>query len=317
MRFLVAGTGGVGGYFGGLLARAGVDVWFLARGPHLQALSTTGLHVRSTDGDFVVPPGRMTGRAEDAGLCDVVLFCVKTYDTDTAARAVAPAVDGRTVVISLQNGIDSGDRLSVLLPHCTVYGGIAYVYATISAPGEVTETGGPRKIIFGPLDASVPDPRGERILDVCGAAGITATLSPSIRTDLWKKFVFISAVGGVTALTRLTLGEILSVPETRAMLEEAMRETAAVACAAGIALESSLIPGMFDTLKRFDNRSRSSLYYDLARGKPLEIEAFSGAVIRLGTRLGVPTPVHRVLYASLLPYHRLHQHAPHSSPDPR
>jgi 2-dehydropantoate 2-reductase len=315
MKFLIAGTGGVGGFFGGLLARAGTEVWFLARGTHLQALQSTGLHVRSTGGDFIIPPGRMVGRAEEAGLCDVVLFCVKSYDTETAARVIAPVVSRTTAVISLQNGVDNEQRLRSLLPHGTIFGGIAYVYATITAPGEVSETGGPKKIVFGPLAPAAADLRGEGILAILQAAGIPTTLSRDIRTDLWKKFIFISAVGGVTALTRLTLGEILAVQETRTMLEEAMKEAAAVAGAAGVILEPSLIPGMFDTLKRYDNRTRSSMYYDLAHGKPLEIEAFSGTVVRLGTHHGVSTPVHRLLYASLLPHHLMHQHhSAHPSP---
>jgi 2-dehydropantoate 2-reductase len=197
----------------------------------------------------------------------------------------------------------------------TVYGGVAYIYATITAPGEIREAGGPKKIVFGPMDGA-PEPRGDAILTTLRAAGITATLSGDIRTDLWKKFIFISAVGGMTALTRLTLGEILTVEETCSMLRGAMDEAVAVARAAGIALDDALVPGMFDTLRQFDNRSRSSMYHDLAHGRPLEIETLSGTLCRLGREYRVPTPVHGMLYAGLLPHHRAVQRPSiHPSPD--
>jgi 2-dehydropantoate 2-reductase len=317
MKFCIVGTGGVGGYFGGKLANAGSEVWFIARGAHLQALRGRGLHIHATDEDFVIPPGRMTDRPEDAGVCDVVLVCVKAYDTESAARMIAPVVGKGTLVISLQNGIENETTLRSVLREGTVYGGIAYIYATMTAPGEISETGGPKKIVFGPMEAGTTDPRGEEILAVMSAAGITATFSMDIRTELWKKFVFISAIGGVTALTRLTLGELLTVKETCTMLEEAMQEGVAVAGSMGVVLDPSLIPGMFETLHRFDNRSRSSMYYDLTHGKPLEIEAFSGTIVRLGLLHAVPTPVHRMLYATLLPHHLLHRHLSTQQPSAR
>jgi 2-dehydropantoate 2-reductase len=316
MKYCVVGAGGVGGYFGGKLAMSGPEVWFLARGEHLQAMRRAGLRVNASDERFVVPPGRMTDAPEEIGVCDVVLFCVKCYDTVPAARMIPPLADDSTVIISLQNGIDNEVQIGEVVRRGAVYGGIAYVYATITAPGEISETGGPKKLVFGPLDTGHVDPRGSAILAGMQAAGIPATLSDDIRTDLWKKFIFISAVGPVTALTRLTLGEILAVDETRTLLEEAMHEAAAVARAAGIVLGASLVPGMFDTLRRFDNRSRSSMYNDLATGKPLEIEAFSGTIVRLGQERGVPTPVHRMLYAALLPHHRSRQRpSPHHPPE--
>ena len=309
MKFCVVGAGGVGGYFGGKLAGSGAEVWFLARGAHLLAMQQGGLRIGAVDEHFIVPPGRMTDRAEEVGACDVVLFCVKSYDTETAARMIRPLVGDRTIVISLQNGIDNEETIRSLVPAGAVYGGIAYIYATITAPGEVGETGGPRKIVFGPLETerALADRRGADILAALRQAGILAELSTDIRTELWKKFIFIGAAGGLTALSRLTLGEILAVEETRRLLEEAMLETAAVARACGIVIDPTFIPGIFDTLRRFDNRGRSSMYYDLTHGKPLEIEAFSGTIVRLGALHGVPTPIHRMLHAMLLPHHLAHR----------
>jgi 2-dehydropantoate 2-reductase len=305
MKICVIGTGGVGGYFGGKLAHAGEEVWFIARGQHLQAMQERGLHIKASDEEFTVPTGRMSGTIADAGVCDLILFCVKSYDTVEAARMMIPAVGDRTVVVSLQNGIDNEQVIGSLIPGGTVFGGIAYIYATLTAPGEITENGGPRKIVFGPLDPA-PDPRGNGILAVLRGAGITATLSDDMRTELWKKFVFIAAVGGLTALTRLTLGEILPVRATRELLQAAMDEAVAVGRAEGVPLDDTLVPGMFEILGKFDNRSRSSMYFDLANGRPLEIEAFSGTLRRLGRRHNIPTPVHDMLYATLLPHHLLH-----------
>ncbi len=307
MRFLSVGTGGVGGYFGGKLARGGHDVWFLARGKHLDAMRASGLRVRATEGSFTVPPGTMTDDVHDACTPEVVLFCVKAYDTESAARQVSPVLDRNSIVISLQNGIDNEEKIRRCIGAGTVWGGLAYIYATITSPGEVTETGGPKKVLFGPLSGDhAAYERGRELAAAMGNAGISAELHRDILAMMWKKFIFITAVGGLTALTRLTLGEILGSAETRSLFVDAMRETESVARAGGISVEADFLDRTLETLKRFDNSTRSSLYYDLTHGKPLEVEALSGTVVLLGAGRGIPTPIHRVIYASLVPYHLLH-----------
>jgi len=315
MKFAVIGTGGVGGYFGGKLAHAGNEVWFLARGAHLAAMRAQGLHVHSTDGEFTLPAGTMTADPRDAGPVDVVLFCVKSYDTETAARQLSPLLQPATIIISLQNGVDNEEKIRAVTTSGIVFGGVAYIYSTITAPGEITETGGPKKIIFGPQAATpaAADRRAREILDTMTGAGIRAELSSDINTALWKKFIFITGAGGITALTRLTLGEILAVEETRALLADAMRETEAVARAEKARIEAGFIDGVFTTLRNFDNNTRSSLYYDLTHEKPMEVEALSGTVVRLGARHGIPTPTHRAIYASLLPYHLRHSRQLHTT----
>ncbi len=307
MKFVVVGTGGVGGYFGGKLARSGADVWFVARGAHLKAMKAYGLRVRASDGEFVVPPGRMTDDYSLIGPADVVLFCVKSYGTEVTATRLSPILSPHTIIISLQNGVENEETIRGIIPTGGVWGGVSYIYSSITAPGEITETGGPRKIIFGALSASTAGTtaRGTEIRDVMVAAGINATFSNDIRTDIWKKFIFISAVGGLTAMTRLTLGEILGVEPTRRLLESAMHEVMTIAHAKNITLESDYIDHIFETIKR-SNGNRSSMYHDLVHHKPLEIEAFSGAVVRYGRELGIPTPVHSTIYAALLPYHLQH-----------
>ncbi len=307
MKFAVIGTGGVGGFFGGKLAKAGEDVWFVARGEHLEVMKSRGLRIHSTEGDFSIPPGSMTDDMNRIGSVDVVLFCVKSYDTESAAQQLGPLLSDNTIIISLQNGIDNEEKIQRHVTAGTVFGGLANIFSTIAAPGVVTETGGPRKIIFGPLtQSSGTDQQGEKILAVMLNAGINASFSNDIRSDMWKKFIFISAVGGITALTRLTLGDILVVDDTRTLLRGAMSECNAVALANGAHVNPEFVDALFEMMKTFDKNSRSSLYHDLAHGRPLEIDALSGMVVRHGEELGIPTPIHQTIYASLLPYHLKH-----------
>ncbi len=305
MRFAVIGAGGVGAYFGAMLASAGENVMFTARGPHLDAMKREGLRVVSPHGTMKVPPERCVGSPAEIGPVDTVLFCVKSYDTERTAPSLAPLLHPATVIISLQNGVDNEEKLGRSLPGCTIFGGVAYIYSTITRPGEVALAGGPAKIVFGPFDGAPPDHRRRaiEIRDICAHAGIDAEASVDIVAALWKKFIFITGAGGITALTRLTLGEILAVTQSRDLLADAMRETESIARARGVRIEERYLDGVFDTLSKFDNKTRSSLYYDLVHGKPLEIEALAGTVVRNGAALGIPTPVNRAVYAALLPYH--------------
>jgi 2-dehydropantoate 2-reductase len=306
MKITVVGTGGVGGFFGAKLFASGQDVRFLARGNHLKAMQQSGLTVHAPDGDMHVPADRFAETPSSENPADVVFFCVKTYDTTAAARTMGPLLSKETLVISLQNGVESEQALQRLVETGTVYSGIAYVYSTITAADPITEMGNPRKILFGRLSSSPANERAWAVVDTLVQGGIDAEYCPDIRPALWKKFIFIAAVGGMTAVTRLTLHEILAVPRISALLAAAMRETEAVARASGIPLEPGYVDGVLEKLSRYPNETRSSLHFDLTHEKPLEIEALSGAVVRYGTHLGIPTPVHEFLYATLLPHHERH-----------
>jgi len=305
MRFAIIGAGGVGAFFGGVLASGGEDVMFMARGSHLDAMKKEGLRVISPGGVMLVPPERCAGSPAEIGPVDVVFFCVKSYDTERTAPALGPLLKASTVIISLQNGIDNEEKLQRLLPDHVIFGGVAYIYSAISRPGEVTVAAGPSKIVFGPFDGSPPGhrQRAVQIRDSCMHAGISAEVSGDIAATLWKKLIFITGAGGITALTRLTLGEILAVDQSRGLLADAMKETESIARARGVSIDEHYLDTVFETLARFDNKTRSSLYYDLVHGKPLEIDALAGTVVRYGTSLGIPTPVNRAVYAALLPYH--------------
>lgn len=308
MKFAIIGTGGVGGYFGGKLAKNGEDVWFIARGKHLEAMRANGLHINSFEGNWIVPSGKMTDNPSECGTVDVVLFCVKSYDTESAAQQLAPMLSDSTIIISLQNGVDNEEQIQRVIPRGRVFGGVSYIYSTISAPGVITHTVGPTKVVFGELIKAdeATTLRAKEVLDTMLKAGINAILADDIQAEIWKKYVFIAAVGGMTALTRLTLGEILSVNESKEMLAEAMRETHAVAKSKGVNLSNDLVDQIFEILKNYDNNSRSSLYHDLVNDRRIEIEAFSGTVVKYGKEFGIPTPVHRAIYSSLLPYHLKH-----------
>ncbi|MEK7878723.1 MAG: 2-dehydropantoate 2-reductase [candidate division NC10 bacterium] len=300
MKILVAGTGGVGGYFGGKLARAGEAVTFLARGEHLRAILSGGLRVRSwSEGEWAVR-SPATDDPEAVGPVDLILFCVKSFDTEKVARAVLPAVGPETTLLSLQNGVDNEEKIEAVVGPGRVMGGVAYVLATIEAPGVILHTHG-GKIAFGELDGSLSE-RGRGLRRVFDGAGIPAELTAQIRRLLWEKYLFIATMGGLTALTRCQVGVVRSNPETRRLLLTLLDELARVAQAAG----APLLPGVVDaTVAAADALPPgmySSLYHDLIHGKRLELEALQGHAVRLGEALGVPTPALCAVYAALAPY---------------
>lgn len=301
MRIAVMGVGGTGGYFGGLLARAGEDVTFIARGAHLAALQTQGLTVNSRlVGDFTVPV-RATNDPEGEGPADLVLFCVKGYDTDTAAQLIRPLVGPETVVLPLQNGIDATERLAPVVGKERVIGGVALITASITAPGTVTQTGGAGKIVIGE-PAGGTSARTDRLQQTFQRAGIPAQLHDDIQIAIWEKFVFICAFGGITALTRLPIGPILDSPECCALLEGVMKEVATVAQARGVALPDDAVERGLALARSFEPWARGSLYHDLASGRRLELDALNGAVVRLADEHRLSAPFNVVVNAALQPY---------------
>lgn len=301
MRIAVMGTGGLGGYFGGLLARAGEAVSFIARGAHLRALQSQGLTVKSRlAGDFTLPV-KATDDPSGIGPVDLVLFCVKTYDLEPAAEQGRPLVGPATIVLPLQNGIDNSERLARIIGDQAVIGGVAFVTSAIEAPGVVAQTGGPGKIVFGELAGGISR-RTERLLDLFRRAGIAAELHPDIRIALWEKFLFICAFSGTTALTRLPIGPVLACPETSALFRGTMLEVEAVARAIGILLPADCVEKTFAFTAGLEPWSQSSLYHDLVGGRRLELETLHGTVVRLGRAQGIPTPLNFAIYAALKPY---------------
>lgn len=302
MKVAIYGAGGVGGYFGGRLARAGVDVHLIARGDHLEALRRDGLKVRSVFGDF---EARLPATDDPTTIddCDYVLFCVKSNDTVAAAASLPPLIGADTAVISLQNGVDNEEILAGAIGARHVMGGVAYIFATIAGPGVIEHTGGPARIAFGELDGR-RSARAEAFLEACQRAEIDAELSADIRQALWYKFSFICGLAGMTATTRLPIGELLNVAASRKMLGELFEEVRALAAAEGVELPTDLTDRHLRFADGLEPDSYSSLHYDLVHGKPMELEALHGSVVRRATARAVPVPMNRAIHGLLEPHAR-------------
>jgi 2-dehydropantoate 2-reductase len=300
VKIAVVGAGGTGGYFGGRLAQAGADVAFLARGAHLEALRERGLRVRSVNGDFEVAVTATDDPAE-IGPCDVVLFCVKSYDTESAAALLPPLLQEDTAVVSLQNGVDNEEKLAAVVGAQHVLGGIAYVFATIAEPGVIEHITAPGGIVFGELDGTRSD-RAERLQAWCERAGIPAELVSDIRVRLWEKFVLICSQTGLTATTRLPIGPIRENPEAWALLRRLADEVVAVAWAEGVHLPEDTLDRQDAFLRSLAPEATNSLVYDLRHGKRLELDAFHGYVVRRARAYGVPVPACETVYAILSPW---------------
>jgi 2-dehydropantoate 2-reductase len=300
MRIVVMGSGGTGGYFGAKLARAREDVTFVARGTHLESIRAQGLRVRSAvEGEWVVKAPAVE-RLDGQPPADLVLFCVKSFDTETAAGVVKPVIGPHTGVLSIQNGVDNEDRLVRILGVGHVLGGMAQVFATIEGPGVIRHVQLGR-IVFGEMDGRETK-RARAFLAACQRAGIPAEISPHVERTLWEKYVFLAAHAGMTALTRCSVGALRRLPEARLMYRRLLEEMVALARAAGIALDDGFVEQSFKLLDGMAETFSSSLHHDLSQGKRLELETLHGHAVRLGERYGVPTPTVFAVYAALRPY---------------
>jgi 2-dehydropantoate 2-reductase len=300
MRIAILGSGGVGGYFGARLAAAGTDVRFIARGAHLAALRAGGLRLQSPKGDLHLPRVHATDDPAAIGPVDAVFFAVKLYDTDAAIARLAPLLGADTVVIPFQNGVDSVEALTRSVGRAHVAGGTAYVAAVIAEPGLIRHTA-MDQLIVGELDGT-RSARLERLLEACAPAGFQATLSDRILVDIWSKFVRLSVFSGMTAVTRCALGPIRDDADLFAMLQAAAMESSAVARASGVPLPVEVLDEMLTMIHRLPAGAKSSMLEDLERGRRLELPWLSGAVVRIGREVGVPTPVHRFIATVLKPH---------------
>jgi 2-dehydropantoate 2-reductase len=307
MRIAVCGAGGVGGYFGGRLAQAGADVHLIARGAHLEALRTHGLRVQSVKGDFAVRIPA-TDDPADIGPCDYVLFCVKAFDTESAAARLGPLMGDATAVVSLQNGVDNEEKLARSVGQDHVMGGAAFIFSGIAEPGVIVHTGGPTSITFGELDGQVTE-RAQRLLACCQQAGFAAELSESIRTVLWAKLAFICAQAGMTAAVRLPIGEIRTVAAAWTAFQRLVAEVAAVAEADGTPVPLAAQERALTMAQSVEPGSFSSLHDDLVAGRGMELDALHGFVVRRAAEHGVPVPMSEAIYAILEPWAIRNQHA--------
>lgn len=300
MKFAIMGTGGIGGYYGGLLARTGQDVTFVARGTHLQAIRKKGLIVKSVHGDFTLFPARATDNPSEAGIADVIIFATKTYQTDEAAPLIKPMVGPNTVVVSLQNGIDSADRIGAVVGMEHMLAGTTWCSVALEAPGVISQYSQFRRIALGELNGRTT-PRLQAVYNALLSSGVTVELSENILKILWTKFVFIAPVMLMGSLTRMTFGDYREVPEARVVLSEAINEVAALAKASGVTLDGDVAAKTLAFIDSSEPGIKPSMQRDVESGKPSELESMIGVAVRLGIKYNVPTPVMRLAYAILKP----------------
>ena len=301
MRIAVMAAGAVGGYFGARMAAAGHNVAFVARGAHRDAIRTKGLIVESPLGDLHLKNVNATDEPRTVGSVDVVLFAVKLWDTEAAAELTRPMVGPNTRVITLQNGVDSVERIAPILGDDTAIGGSTYIVTTIAAPGVIRHSGPGARIVCGRLDGRDDDTLNRYAAEF-KAAGIDFNVTATMKTDMWKKFVLLSGTSGITASTRRPIGDILGDPDMKALFQRLMSEAVAVGRASGVDLPANFADEQMKTAQGFPPSMRASMANDLNNGNRLELDWLAGKVIDLGHKLGVPVPASEVIYAVLKPY---------------
>ncbi|MBA3269882.1 MAG: 2-dehydropantoate 2-reductase [Acidobacteria bacterium] len=299
MRIATIGAGGVGGYFGARLMAAGADVTFIARGSHLAALRAGGLRLESPKGDLHLTNVTATDSPASVGAVDVVLVTVKMYDLESAAASLQPLLGPDTVVVTLQNGVEAVDVVARHVGREHVAGGVAYVAAVITEPGTIRHTS-LDALIFGELDGRRSD-RLAQFEDICLRAGFDARVSDNIEIDLWSKFSRLSVFSGMTAVTRSPIGVLRNDPALLAMLQAACEETIRVGRARGVGLPAALMGEILQMVTSLPHQAKASMLEDLERGRRLELPWLSGAVVRIGREVGVPTPIHEFIATVLTP----------------
>ncbi|MGD8521826.1 MAG: 2-dehydropantoate 2-reductase [Desulfobacterales bacterium] len=300
MKIAIFGTGAVGGYFGGRLAQGGEEVVFIARGKHLQALQASGLKVDSINGDFTIHPVQATDDPSEAGVVDAVIVGVKAWQVPEAAEAMWPMVGPQTFVVPLQNGVDAPSQLAAVLGAEHVLGGLCGLMSFVVGPGHIQHAGIDPFVNFGELDNRASD-RTEKLRQAFVQANVNAEIPPDIQVATWRKFLFIVSVSGMGAVTRSPMGVFRELSETRKMLEQVLQEVFQVARAQHVNLPDDAVGTALAFIDGLPAEGTASMQRDIMEGRPSELEAQNGAVVRLGQEVGVETPVNAFIYHSLLP----------------
>jgi 2-dehydropantoate 2-reductase len=303
MRIAIIGAGGVGGYYGAMLARAGADVRFIARGAHLAAIRAHGLRVVGPLGEFVVRPRAELDPAA-IGRVDAVILAVKTYDNATAFPLIPPLLEAASTVLTLQNGVDSAEDLAAAIGPDPVVAGATYIAAALEAPGVIRQTGTHRRVVFGEVFSPLPaiSDRVQRLATVMRGADIQVEAVADARPPLWEKFIYLAPFAGVTGAARMPFGPIWADPHCRQVFLQAVDEVESVARAAGIAVAADISARIQQYAAELPATTRSSLLIDLARHKRIEVESLLGSVVRRARQFGVPVPTMSALYAVLKPH---------------
>lgn len=301
MRFAIMGSGGVGGYFGARLAEAGEDVIFIARGEHLAAIRQNGLAITSIKGDVSIHPAQATDEPGSVGIVDCVIVAVKAWQVREAAEAIRPMIGPDTVVLPLENGVEAANTLAEVLGETPVIDGLCGILAWREAPGHVRHAGVDPFVRFGERDnhSSERITRLKAVFD--GARGVSAEIPDDIRVAQWSKFLFICAMSGIGSIARAPIGVTRQLPETRVIIERMLEEIDAVARAHGVAFPKDAAARAMQFIDAMPAESTSSMQRNIMAGQPSELESQNGAVVRLGRAMGVATPTHELIHATLLP----------------
>lgn len=300
MKFAIIGAGGVGGYFGARLQQAGHDVTFIARGRTLEALRSSGLKVESINGNVELPKVQATDDAKTVGPVDVAFVAVKTWQFDDVKHHLSPLMAGESAAVSLMNGVDSYDQISHVVSAKHVLGGLCAISSFVVSPGHIRHVGVTPMIAVGEWD-NRKTPRLERLAEAIKGAGVECRLPENIQVAIWNKFMFIASVGGVGGVTRVPVGIIRSVPESRSLLRRAMEEIAALARAYDVPVGQKEFEEAWGFVEGVPAAATASMQRDVMEGKPSELRDMSGAVVRLAKGKNIAVPVHEFIYSALLP----------------
>ncbi len=299
MKFAIMAAGGLGGYYGALLAKDGHDVTFIARGAHLKAIRENGLTIKSTHGDLTIKPAKATDHPAEVGAVDWILFGVKTYDTEAAAQAMRPMIGAQTAVVTFQNGVDAPDQIGAIVGREHVLVAPTQIVSNITAPGVIEQKSAFRMTTVGEVGGQGLTPRVEQLVAAFKRTGVDVSAAPDGRVPLWHKFVFIASTSGLASLARTAPYDLFQLSEARTTLRAAMQEVDAVGRAQGIAMDADIVERQYQFTLNLKPGAKPSMLLDVEQGKRLEIDALSGAVVRLGAAKNIPTPVHQTIYVAL------------------
>jgi len=300
-RFAVLGAGGVGGYFAAVLSRAGYSVSVVARGTHLEAIRRNGLRISSPKGDFTVAVANASDRPEEIGPVDAVILAVKAWQVSAAANTMRPLLAPHTKVLPLQNGVEASQQLEQVLGPQHPLLGLCRIIASVESPGYIRHGGLDPMVALGELDGSTLSPNAQALAEALAAAGVAVQTPTDMQVALWEKLLFIAAVSGTGAVTRSTIGDVRTCPPTRELMRRLMEETTTVARSRRIRLSEDVVTRTLAFVDSSPATGTASMQRDMAAGRPSELEAIIGAVVRFGDQAGVPTPAMDFIYASLLP----------------
>ena len=300
MNIVIYGTGGVGGYFGTRLAQAGNKVTFIARGKHLETIKQNGLYLKSIKGDYLVYPANATSTISEVKKIDLILVCVKTWQLVDVAKKIKPVLNKDTMIISLLNGVENETVLCDVIDKKHVLGGLCKVVSKFEDYGVINHLSYEPTIIFGEL-TNLKTARTLQLEQTFVAAGITTKLATDIQKEIWTKFLYISTVSAIGALTRATIGEMIASPQIKKMMYQTAEEIIAIAKKQGIDLPENSIEKQFQIIDTQPYNTTSSLQRDMMSGKPSELEAQNGTIVKMGKEMGIPTPVNSFIYHCLLP----------------